>query len=195
MKALLSVGGRTARAALISLALVVIALSVTSATAQSFPVVFTATAIASQGTPGSTGRVRIRITALTSEEQRKKLNDAFKNPDQTEALALLRTMTKGFVNIEGQQGRKIEAAFFVPTKDGTRVILIGEHILTKLEISRGAKQSDYPLAAVHIQLDKNGEPLNGEFFPAVKLSVSPDGFVDVQTNDANKVMLYDLARQ
>lgn len=157
--------------------------------------VFTANAIPSETTVGNMGgRVVIRVVSYTSDAEKAKLVEAFKK-DPATGLALLRTMSKGYLNVEGQSGRKIEAAFVRQRQDGTELILIGEHMLTKLEQSRGVKVEDHPLAVIHLRFGTDGKPVSGEAFPAVKLTITEDGFPDVKTDDSNHVTLINVARR
>src|SRR4051812_29065853 len=157
--------------------------------------VFTANAIPSETTVGNMGgRIVIRVASHTSDAEKAKLVEAFKK-DPAPALALLRTMSKGYLNVEGQSGRKIEAAFVRQRQDGTELILIGEHLLTKLEQSRGVKVEDHPLAVIHLRFGTDGKPVSGEAFPAVKLTITEDGFPDVKTDDSNHVTLINIARR
>lgn len=164
------------------------------ARAQGAPEVYTATAIASEGLSGATGRISIRITAYTTATEKQSLLEAFRrNPE--DGLAVLRSLSKGYINIEGRPGRKIEAVFARPRQDGRDLIVIGEHVASGLEQWRGVNAAEHPVAVVHLRLAADGTPLGGEIFPAVKLAVTPDGFLDVETDASNKVMLFNLARQ
>jgi len=166
-----------------------------SSSAQSSPEVYTGMLIASEAVAGSgAGRLNIRIVAYTSEVERNNLKDAFQKSDG-QGLALLETMSKGYINVEGQQGRKIYAAFSRPRKDGYELVIVSEHVASKLEQWRGEKTDEHPLAVVHLRLDNGGDPVSGEVYPAVKVSVTPDGFVDVKTNDSNRVTMHDLAKK
>ena len=159
------------------------------------PVTYTATAIGSQGTSQSmSARVNIRVASYTAKNERLALVSAFQT-SREQAFAMLRNSTRGFINVEGHPGRTIEAAYWLEGADGRRLVLIGEHQLSDLERQRGAKQEDFPLSVLHIDTDLNGTPIAGEFFPAVQLAVTPTGFLDVQTNDFNKVILIDLKKQ
>ena len=163
--------------------------------AQDNPVVFTGTAIASQGTSQSmSARVNIRVVSYTPTAERQKLVNTMQK-DRDAAFAMLRNSARGYINIEGHPGRTIEAAWWLEGSDGRRLVLIAEHQLSDLEKQRGEKQEDYPLAVVHVDTDFSGVPVTGEFFPAVQLTVTGAGFLDVQTNDMNKVVLIDLKRQ
>jgi len=126
--------------------------------------------------------------------EKTSLVNAFKKSEQ-DGLELLRSMSKGYINIEGQPGRKINAVFSRSLKNGHELIVIGEHVGSKLEDWRAVKVEKHPLAVIHLTLDDSGAPVKGEVFPAVKLSMTPDGFVDVQTDSSNKVMMTDLARK
>ena len=163
--------------------------------AQDGPVTFTATAIGSQGTSQSmSARVDIRVASYTPTAERQKLvNTLQKDPDA--ALAMLRNSARGYINIEGHPGRTVEVAYWLEGAEGRRLVLIAEHQLSDLEQMRGAKQEDFPLAVAHIDLDRDGVPVSGEFFPAVSLAVTPAGFLDVQNKDFNKVILIDLKKQ
>ncbi len=158
--------------------------------------IYTATAIASEGVTGEiAGRINIRIVAYTSEEEKSRLVTSFKK-DPGDALALLRSMSRGYINIEGQAGRKILAVFARRRSDGGReLILIGEHVASTLEQSRGVKREEHPLSVVHLRFDKDGNPVAGEVFPAVKLAVTEDGYLDVHTDKSNRVLLFEIARQ
>jgi len=163
--------------------------------AQSTPEVYTGMLIAAEAVAGSgAGRINIRVVSYTSEVERKNLKEAFQKSD-ADGLALLQTMSKGYINVEGQPGRKIYAVFSRPRKDGYELVVVSEHVASKLEQWRGTKAEEHPLAVVHLRLDNGGDPVSGEVFPAVKVSVTSDGFVDVQTNDSNKVTMHDLAKK
>ena len=177
-----------------AIALLVLA-TVTAAIAQNEPEVYSAMLIASEAVAGSgAGRVNIRIVTYTTDAERKSLTEAFQK-SQDEGLALLRGMNKGFINIEGQPGRKIFAVFSRNVKDGHEVIIVSEHVASKLEKWRGDKAEEHPLAVIHLRFNNNGDPVSGEVFPAVKLAVTPDGYVDAQTNDSNKVIMTELRRK
>jgi len=180
-------------------ALVVLALIVTALTcnvgAQANPEVYTATLIASEAVAGSgAGRINIRIVSYSSNDEKTSLVEAFKK-SQNDGLALLRGMNKGFINIEGQPGRKVYAVFSRSLKNGHELIVVGDHVASKLEKWNNVKVEDHPLAVVHLRFNNSDEPVNGEVFPAVELSVTADGYVDVQTDSSNKVMMIDLARK
>ncbi len=166
-----------------------------SASAQQGEEAYTAMLIASEGLAGQTaGRIVVRITAHTTVAEKNDLKSAFQK-SQDDGLNLLRTMSKGYINIEGQQGRKIMAVFTRDLKDGSELVIVGEHVVSKLEKLRDVKPEDHPLAVIHLRFDSGGDPVKGEVFPAVKVSVTPDGFVDVQTDNANKIMMYELKRR
>ncbi len=161
---------------------------------QGAPEVYTATAIASEGLSGSSGRISIRISGYTTAAEKQSLVEAFRrNPE--DGLAALRAMSKGYINIEGRPGRKIEAVFARERQDGRDLIVIGEHVASGLEQWRGVRAAEHPVAVVHLRFAADGTPLGGEIFPAVKLMVTPDGFLDVETDASNKIVLINIARQ
>jgi hypothetical protein len=134
---------------------------------------------------GGSAQVRIQITAYTSDAERKQLKEAFSKEGSDKGLEMLRTMTKGYINIAGQSGRKIMAAFTVDRQEGKRLVLVTEHVLSAYEKQQGAHAEDYPLTIIHIQFDTMGHPTSGEVYPATRLSVTKDGFVDVDTQATN----------
>jgi len=166
-----------------------------SARAQQGEEAYSAMLIASEGLAGQTaGRIVVRISSYTTPAEKTDLKNAFQK-GQPDGLALLKTMSKGYINIEGQQGRKIMAVFSRDLSDGHELVIVGEHVVSQLEKLRNVKPEDHPLAVIHLRFDSGGDPKSGEVFPAVKVSITPDGFVDVQTDNANKVMMYELKRR
>lgn len=161
---------------------------------QSMKEVYSATVIASEGAAGSSGRVSIRIASYTSDAEKASLLEAFKK-DPESGVALLRTMSKGFIVVEEQTGRKIEAVFLKERQDGRELIVVTEHVASALEKWHGIRVEDYPLAVIHIRFGRDGSPVSGEIFPAVKVVVTPDGFVDAQSGGTNKVTMINIVRQ
>jgi len=179
----------TAMAAAFTLSLV------TPAAAQSKQEVYTATLIASEGTTGSSsGRVRIDISSRTTDAETADLRKAFQSNAKS-GYELLRTMSKGFITLEGQPGRKIEAVMSRSWQRGRELFIVTEHINSKLEKWRGGNAADYPVSVIRLRFGGDGAPVNGEVFEAVKLQVSADGFLDVQTGGSNKIILTGLAQQ
>jgi hypothetical protein len=156
--------------------------------------VYSATVIASEGMVGSSGRVSIGIAGYSSADERTKLLTAFKKSSE-DGMVLLRTMSKGYVNVEGQAGRKIQAVFVRERQDGRELIIISEHMASKLETSTGVKAENHPVAVIHLRFGADLAPVSGEVFPAVKLAVTPEGYVDVQTDSSNQITMIDLKRQ
>lgn len=162
--------------------------------AQDSPEIYTATVIASEGLPGASGRMNIRIVSRTTDEEKAKLIEAFqKSPD--EGMRLLNSMTKGFINIEGQSGRKISAVFSRERQDGYEMVVISEHMVSKLEKWNDVKPEDHPVAVIHLRFLLKEGTYNGEIYPAVKLAVTTDGFVDAKTDNANKVTMINIAKK
>jgi hypothetical protein len=157
--------------------------------------VYVATALASEGASGDIGgRIVVRIGSYTTSEDKASLIRAFQQ-DPKDGMALLRTMSNGYINIEGRPGRKIHAVFSRDLSEGREVILIGEHLASRLEKWRGVKVEDYPIAVLHLRLRADGTPISGQAFPAVKLKITPDGYLDVQSDETNKVTLFNVARR
>ncbi len=155
--------------------------------------VYSATVIASEGLAGSSGRIRIRIVSYTTPQEKAQLADAFQK-NLNSGVAVLRTMAKGYINIEGQSGRKIEAVFSRSTPDYRDLIIIGDHLASKLEKWEGVNAGEYPSAVIHLRISNDGD-ITGEVFPAVRLALTPDGFIDAKTGSSNKVTMIDIARR
>jgi hypothetical protein len=193
-------GKQTARtlgtfASLTALFIALYCLTAVTASAQDAADVYTANAVATEGATGDIGgRLVIRIVSYTTAPEKTSLVDAFKK-DPAEGLTILRTMSKGYINVEGRSGRKVNAAFVRDRQDGREIILIGEHVASKLEQSRGVKAEDHPLVVMHLRFGTDGKPISGEVFPAVKLTITPDGFLDVKTDSSNRIMLINIARR
>ena len=158
--------------------------------------IYTANAIASEAVPGAIyGRIVIRIASYTTPDEKTKLIEAFKKSSADGVTAML-PMSTGYLNVEGQDGRRIHAAFQRDRSDGTHeIILVSEHKASRLEEWRGTKPEDHPLAVIQLRFSPDGKPVYGEIFPAVKLTITPEGFPDIKTDSSNQIKLYDIARQ
>ena len=157
-------------------------------------VVYTATVIPTIAQSGGTTTVRIQITVWTTDAEKAQLKQAFAQGGPDKGMALLRSMSKGYVNVAGQGGRKIYAAYTQDSTDGKRIILVTEHILSEYEKTQNLRASDYPLSIAKIQFDTLGHPQSGKVYPAVRVSVTPDGFVDIDTQTPNTATMIDIAR-
>jgi len=155
---------------------------------------FTATVIPAVAQSGGSVNVRMQITAFTTDAEKTQLKEEFSKEGSEMGLALLKTMSKGYINIVGQSGRKILAAFTLNETSGKRLIVITEHVLSAYEQAQGVRAQDFPLTIIHIHLDPIGKPQSGQVFPAAKLSVTKDGFVDVDTQTVNTATLIDIVR-
>jgi hypothetical protein len=156
-------------------------------------IVYTATVIPAISQSGGSTTVRIQIAVWTTDAEKAQLKEAFQgSPDK--GMALLRSMSKGYVNVAGQGGRKIYAAYTQDSPEGKRMILVTEHILSEYEKTQNARASDYPLSIAKIQFDSLGHAQSGKVYPAAKVTVTPDGFVDVDTPTPNTATMIDIAR-
>ena len=173
---------------------VLLLLAFASVAAAADGAIYTATVIPRVGISGASAQVRIQITAYTSDAERNQLKDVFSKEGSDKGLEMLRTMAKGYINIAGQSGRKIMAAFTLDRQEGKLLILITEHVLSEYEKRQGERAEDYPLTIIHIQFDTMGHAKSGEVYSAVRLSVTKDGFVDVNTQTAYTAMLADITR-
>jgi len=157
-------------------------------------IIYTATVIPAVAQSGGSANLRIQIVSYTTDAERTQLKEAFAKDGSDRGVTLLRTMSKGYINVSGQSGRKILAAFTLDSRNGKRLILITEHVLSEYEKTQKVRAEDYPLTILHIQFDALGKPQSGEVYPAAKLTVTKEGFVDMATQTPNTATLIDIAR-
>jgi hypothetical protein len=170
------------------ISLLIVSLAVAQVAVESF----TATVIPAEGYSGGSARVTIQISSFTPDSEKNKLIEGLKSGTPADAVALLHTMNHGHINIEGQSGRDIAAAFSRRVSDGRRLILILEHVLTLYEQNKGIKVEDYPFTIVRMRFDLLGQPLSGEVIPAAKIKVAKDGLLDVETESRNSATIIDI---
>ena len=156
---------------------------------------YSATVIPLAGYAGASARIVVRITAYTSDAERKQLLEAFKKDNQEAGMAVLRKMSKGYITVEGQQGRKILAAFSRTGSQGRRLVLITEHVLSQYEKNEGVRAQDYPCTVLRITFDTQGNPQDGEVFPGARFRVTEEGFVDVETQTKSTAKVINIVRQ
>ena len=106
--------------------------------------IYTATVIPTVGQSGGSANIRIQVISYTTDAERGQLKEAFSKEGSDNGLVLLRTMSKGYINIIGQSGRKIMAAFSLDNPNGKRLILITEHVLSEYEKTQNIRAEDYP---------------------------------------------------
>ncbi len=155
---------------------------------------YKATVIASEGVAGSSGRIVIRITAVTTPSEQRRLRAAFQQSAQA-GTDLLRTMNKGIVTVEGQQSRQIYAVLERNSADGTELVILAEHLASKLEVWKGIKTDPLSVAVCHIRRTEAGVPRSGEIFPSVKVAETSDGLIDLQSEGTNKVTMIEISRR
>src|SRR5215470_8535113 len=156
--------------------------------------IYSATVIPAIAQSGGSTTVRIQITSWTTEAERAQLKQVFAKDGPEKGIALLRLMAKGYINLGGQPGRKIFAAFSLDSPNGKRIIVVTEHILSEYEKTQNVRAEDYPLTIGKIQFDAMGHPQSGQVYPAARVNVTPDGFVDVETQTPNTATLIDITR-
>jgi hypothetical protein len=156
--------------------------------------VYTATVIPTVGQSGGSANIRMQIVSYTTDAEKAQLKEAFSKKGSDNGLALLRTMSKGYINIVGQSGRKIMAAFSLDNPNGKRLIVITEHVLSEYETTQNIRAEDYPLTILRIEFDTLGKAKSGEVYPATKLSFTTDGFLDAATQSPNTATMIDVVR-
>lgn len=175
-------------------AMTALAMILTSAVFAQQGIAYTATVIPAVAQSGGSTNVRIQITSWTNDAEKAQLKQVFAKDGSDKGMALLRTMSKGYINVAGQGGRKIFAAFILDSANGKRIIVVTEHVLSEYEKTQNVHVADYPLTIAKIQFDTMGQPQSGQVYPAAKVTVTPDGFVDVDTQTANTATMIDIAR-
>ena len=176
------------------LAVLSLAIFITYTAAAQQGTVYTATVIPAIGQSGGSTTVRIQITAWTSDAEKSQLKQVFAQDGPDKGMALLRSMSKGYINVAGQGGRKIYAACIQDSPDGKRIVLVTEHVLSEYEKTQNVRATDYPLTIAKIQFNAMGYPQSGNVYPAVKVAVTRDSFVDIETQTPNTATLIDIAR-
>ncbi len=157
-------------------------------------IVYTATVIPAISQSAGTTTVRIQISFFTTDAELAQIKQAFGQGGTDVGMSVLRSMSKGYISVAGQGGRKIYAAIVQSSPEGKRLVLVTEHILSEYEKSQNARASDYPLTIARIQFDPTGNPLNGKVYSAVKVSVTPDGFLDVDSQTPNTGTIINIAQ-
>src|ERR1700746_3097650 len=74
-------------------------------------IVYTATVFPAIAQSGGSTTIRIQITAWTTDAEKAQLKHAFAQDGPDKGMALLRSMSKGYVNIAGHGGPKMSAVY------------------------------------------------------------------------------------
>jgi len=156
--------------------------------------IYSATVIPSIAVSGGSVNVQLQIVSFTTDAEKTALKDVFASGGSDKGVNLLRTLSHGFINIAGQPGRKIYAAFSFDNPDGRRLVLVTEHVLSEYEKTQGANASDYPLTIIRMKFDPTGHPVSGEVIPAAKITVTKEGFVDMATQYPTTATMINISR-
>ena len=175
-----------------SLFLVMFALAFSSDAQQG--IVYSATVIPTVAVSGGSVTVQMQIVSFTTDDEKTALKEVFATGGSDKGLSLLRTLSHGYINVAGQSGRKIYAAFSLESSDGRRLVLVTEHVLSEWEKTQGANPNDYPLTIVRMKFDRLGNSLGGEVVPAAKITVTKDGFVDVASQYPTTATMTNIQR-
>ena len=156
--------------------------------------IYSATVIPSIAVSGGSVNVQIQIVTFTTDAEKSALKEVFASGGSEKGIAMLRTLSHGFINIAGQPGRKIYAAFSFQNPNGTRLVLVTDHVLSEYEKTQGANATDYPLTIIRMKFDPTGHPVSGEVIPAAKITVTKDGFVDMPTEYPTTATMINISR-
>jgi hypothetical protein len=156
--------------------------------------IYSATVVPSIAVSGGSVNIRMQIVSFTTDAEKANLKEVFATGGSDKGLALLKTLSHGYINLAQQQGRKIFAAFSFDNEDGRRIILVTEHVLSEWERRQGVNPNDYPLTILRMRFDRMGNSLGGEVIPAGKITVTKDGFVDMATEYPTTATMTNIQR-
>lgn len=156
--------------------------------------IYSATVIPTVAVSGGSVNVQMQIVSFTTDAEKTALKEVFSTGGSEKGVALLKTLSHGYINVAQQQGRKIYAAFSFDNPDGRRIVLVTEHVLSEWEQTQGVNANDYPLTIVRLKFDATGYPVSGEVVPAAKITVTKDGFVDMATQYPTTATMTNIRR-
>ena len=125
-----------------------------------------------------TGRVNVAIERWSSEQERKRLQDALKEggPD-----LLLKELQKiddpaGNISTPGSIGTPLRFAMQSPLPDGGRRILVAtDRRIGFFEAVNRPRSADYPFLLLDIRLDAKGEG-TGKLLPVARIQVNDENW-------------------
>lgn len=129
-----------------------------------------------QGTSTQLGRiynVNIHIDALSTQDDRNALIEAFKLRGQDGLVDKLQDMkTKGRVRFaSGGVGNDVKYIIELPSKNGRRLRLITDRWLAFAELYNSTRSADYSVGAIELNLTPDGKG-SGTVLPACRLTVN-----------------------
>lgn len=129
-----------------------------------------------KGTSTQLGRiynVNIHIDALSTQDDRNALIEAFKRSGQDGLVDKLQDMkSKGRVRFaSGGVGNDVKYIIELPSKNGRRLRLITDRWLSFGELYNSTRSTDYSVGAIELNLTPDGKG-SGTVLPACKLTVN-----------------------
>lgn len=163
-----------ARARFMMKAVLLSAAMLATASAQiSLPAQFAATAIGQAGpAAGKTVDITIFLNGLASEQEAQEYLATLKNQGQAGLVSAFEKAKEiGRVAIIGTTGTAFVFARVHPdSSGGARIVMATNRPLSFGELYNMTRSTDYPIAIVTLNLDKNGKG-TGELYPACKVKV------------------------
>jgi len=132
-----------------------------------------ATAMGTSTQLGKQADVNIYIEQLSTEEDRAKLIQAFKQRGQDGLVSVLQDMKpKGRVRFSsGGVGNDVKYIMELPSKEGRRFRLVTDRNIAFAELYAGTRSRDYSVGAIELTVTPDGKG-SGKVLPACKLTVN-----------------------
>jgi len=132
-----------------------------------------ATAMGTSTQLGKQADVNIYIEQLSTEEDRAKLIQAFKQRGQDGLVSVLQDMKpKGRVRFSsGGVGNDVKYIMELPSKEGRRFRLVTDRNIAFAELYAGTRSRDYSVGAIELTITPDGKG-SGKVLPACKLTVN-----------------------
>src|SRR5215469_2820741 len=132
-----------------------------------------ATAMGTSTQLGKQADVNIYIEQLSTEEDRAKLIQAFKQRGQDRLVSVLQDMKpKGRVRFSsGGVGNDVKYIMELPSKEGRRFRLVTDRNIAFAELYAGTRSRDYSVGAIELTVTPDGKG-SGKVLPACKLTVN-----------------------
>jgi hypothetical protein len=124
------------------------------------------------GTGGSVGAKSIgfdfRITQYTTDEEVQKFAQLVKDKGTDALRRALEKEDKGRISAVGSTGNQIAVARKRQEGPDTIITIVTARTMSFLELTRGARSTDYPFGYLQVKLDAKGQGA-GQFMAAAKI--------------------------
>jgi hypothetical protein len=148
--------------------------------AETLPVRFSGTIIATGSMVQGMTRVTVTVEEWSSEEARKELYVALRDGGTPGLVKAMDKLDVGYIQINNSLGYRLRSAASWETEKGRFIRVVTDRPIAFAESWRGTRSQDYPIGVVEFLLPPGG-PGEGTLLAASQVDIDEEGRIEVKS--------------